>query len=613
MDIQIQSAAMPTDLLPTGNRKPVPWGAISISLIVIAYGILLFARFAPAISEPDANGYWAQGSLLMTTGKTWFTPESDAQYIGMHWLLTPEGTYVSRYPPGLAVAIGAIYSTLGHRAGVFINPLMAVLSLLGMYKLCRRMMPAGWSITAAVLLAINPSFFQHAIENFAHMAVACVVVWGLYFLVCWSQDGRVWQVFCAGVLLGCIPTIRYPDAIMGVSVAVFLLMNVRKFRHIWLHYFCALLGAAIPVVPLLLRNQRVLGSPWRTGYALTNEQTGFGWNYFKQHALNYVQQMNSDGLGMMFALGVVAITWMVCSRRNRALGAMLALMTVPMVLLYMAYYWAPQMNAGATMRFLVPIFPCFIFAGVWLLNEATLGATTAARVAIPIVLVGLQMLIGTPEALQRTGQLKYQRSVLSAVTGGVEDVIPAGSVIVASNGVQQQLDYVRKWKLADESVARGTGPGMRGGGMFGRGDDEPSPMQAEKREAQRAKYSGTSEQREDQFVEDIRAWAGGSKIYLVGAEREIRNSIASAIDPDSVKIVRRIALPKQPDMTVGVENRRGRVGMMGGGGGPGGMMGGGGMGSRPGGGGGGGPMGLGALNGETECVIAEWTLPAPVR
>src|SRR3954469_6955437 len=82
--------------------RPVPWGALALLALLIAYAALLAGGFATAISQPDDNGYFAQGSLLATSGRTWFSTESDAQYVGMHWLLTPSGTYISRYPPGLA-------------------------------------------------------------------------------------------------------------------------------------------------------------------------------------------------------------------------------------------------------------------------------------------------------------------------------------------------------------------------------------------------------------------------------------------------------------------------------------------------------------------------------
>src|SRR5216110_3066532 len=87
------------DIESNVTRRPIAWGWLAVFAIVVLYGIFLASHFAPAISEPDDNGYFAQGSLLLQTGKTWFKPESDAQYIGMHWLILPNGNYISRYPP----------------------------------------------------------------------------------------------------------------------------------------------------------------------------------------------------------------------------------------------------------------------------------------------------------------------------------------------------------------------------------------------------------------------------------------------------------------------------------------------------------------------------------
>src|SRR5438128_1434054 len=85
---------------PTVRQWRMPWGVVALVVILLLYGLLLASGYAPAISQPDDNGYFAQGSLLATTGHTWFVPQSDAQYVGVHWLLTPAGQYVSRYPPG---------------------------------------------------------------------------------------------------------------------------------------------------------------------------------------------------------------------------------------------------------------------------------------------------------------------------------------------------------------------------------------------------------------------------------------------------------------------------------------------------------------------------------
>src|SRR3954467_14250356 len=106
-----------------------PWGWLCLALIVLGYSLLIYRNFAPAITEPDDNGYFAQGSLLAQTGHTFFRPESDAQYIGMHWLVTPKDDYISRYPPGLAVMIAGVYKLFGYKASLLVNPALSIAAL----------------------------------------------------------------------------------------------------------------------------------------------------------------------------------------------------------------------------------------------------------------------------------------------------------------------------------------------------------------------------------------------------------------------------------------------------------------------------------------------------
>ncbi|HEX3356211.1 MAG TPA: glycosyltransferase family 39 protein [Tepidisphaeraceae bacterium] len=628
-----------------------PWGFLGLAVILIGYSLLLYHNFAPAITEPDDNGYFAQGTLLAQTGHTWFKPESDAQYIGMHWLVTPAEQYISRYPPGLAVMIAGVYKLFGYKASLLVNPGLSVLALIAMFLLARRLVSTGWSLAATVLLAFNPQFVHHALSGDSHMGVTCFLAWGVYFLVRWSQNPKLWLTLAAGFCIGCIPTIRYPDSIMAFGAAAFLLFHLKRFPGVTRHLILFAIGAAIPILPLLIRNQILLGAFWRTGYALTNEQTGFGWNYFKEHALNYIQTINSGGIGLLFALGITGITSMICLPKFRPLGVMLALFTVPMLLLYMAYYWAPQMNAATTMRFLVPTFPAYILAGVWMLATFLESAPRSARIAVPLTLIAIQSLWGATDLIDETNRIHYQKEMLARVTDKLDQITQHGDVVVANNQILQNLDFVRNWKLADEQIVRGggggpgggMGGGPGGGGGFGRGpgrfgpdggdnENAPSPMQREKREQQAEKYTGSMYQRTSKFSADILAWAGDHKIYIVGSENEIEQTTSNG-DRSDVKIVARVEMPEAPAI-----EERGRGGPGGGGFGPGGGGGGGfgpgggggrgfggpgmgggfargfggpgmggprGFGGGPGGGmGGGGPMGM--MNGEKEIVIAEW-------
>src|SRR5215211_7491822 len=165
-----QLLAAPSDTTDTtprpARRARRLWEPVGVLVVLLLYLALLSLGYAPAISQPDDNGYFAQGSLLATTGRTWFTTASDAQYVGMHWLLTPDGKFVSRYPPGLAIVVAIVYALGGYRAATLVNPALSIFALVGTYALARRMnLRGGWAVACVLAIAINPTFVQHALSG----------------------------------------------------------------------------------------------------------------------------------------------------------------------------------------------------------------------------------------------------------------------------------------------------------------------------------------------------------------------------------------------------------------------------------------------------------------
>jgi hypothetical protein len=654
---------------PSATRR----GTLLFSAALALYALFLLALFAPGICMPDDNGYFAQASLIVRQHSTYFVPESNAQYIGMHWLVTPDGKYVSRYPAGLSVFIAAIYATLGWKAAVATNPLLALGALAGLFGFVRRLTAytghgALWGTLAAFLVGLNPTFISHTLAGDAHIGVACMLAWAMYALYRWHEEGKLVHAILAGVCIGIIPTIRYPDVVMYLGLGAFALYSVAQKGPKAFLQLLAMAGAAIlALLPQLIRNQLVLGAFWRTGYALTNEQTGFGWNYFTNNFWLYIRTLASSGVGPMLALSLAGMAALLTHKRTRPTGLMLLGICLPMLLLYMAYYWSGGPGGGGggggggrggpggpggggggggggiqgagIMRFLVPTFLAYSAAGVVALAMLVQQLPSAARIAIPVVLVVMQAMWALPDALPQSLRVKGQRANLAAVTSELERTIEPGSVVVASNGLLQHLDYVRDWKLADASLLRG-GMGGRGGGpggLFGTrfgfggggGGDQPSPMQAAKRTLQAQKYTGSTAARLEQFHSDVNKWAADKKVYLVGSESELQTYGQPNTD---YQIIARVTLPSE-----------GGLGMAGPGGGPGGgpntmplppggpdgMSGPGGPpdnllagpdgnpdgGFRRnsqrrtfggGGGGGGGLMNAGSFDGASEVLIAEW-------
>jgi hypothetical protein len=586
-----------------------PIGCVTI---LLAYAVFLFLYYAPATIHPDANGYWAQGSLIWQTGHSWFKPESDAQYIGMHWLLLEDDTYVSRYPPGFPVVIGLVQTFLGWQASVLVNPLLALATLLGTYLTLKRLAGPGWGIVAMLILAVNPAFTVHALTQISHMAVAFSIVWGFHFLIRWSDQHRLIDVFSAGLFLGWIPSTRYADAVVAIAVGIFLLLHIRRTPGIWKHYLAAFVGAMIPILPLLIRNQLLFGAFWKTGYALTNEQTGFSFQNLLDHGLPYLQMLQSGGLGMMFALGLIGMMCMLFVAGRRSIGVLLLTSTIPFLLVYMAYYWAMGVGAGGmggnvagAMRFLVPIVPLFVIAGVWVMSLALTNLPKPARVTIPLVVLAMQTLMYGPSMRDDINRSFERKSMLALATRELDQVAPAGSVVIADSSLLQQLDFVRKWKLADASVTNSRGGGGGGrpiGNMlgFGGGGDDtsdlPSPQQQAKREARAKLYTGSDRQKQIKFEGDVDAWAGKNAVYVVARENELSRLLPLA-RREEFEIVKRIETPKPP-VEPETRNPMSRMGR-GGPGGPGGAPGG----RAP--GRGGGPFGSFIQPGET-FVIAKW-------
>jgi len=600
-------------MISPAHRRLLLVLACHVLMLALAAGhfAVLMQWFEPAIHQPDANGYFAQATHIARDGRTWFEPESPLQYINMHWMKTEDGRYFSHYPPGFGVVLALPFRLGGPAAAMIVNPLMASLTLVGLYLVCAAWVGAGWGLLAAALLAVNPEVNQWALGYFAHTAVAFFLVWGLWFLTRWEKTLSWKWAVPAGLFFGVLPSVRYPAALFCAAAGLFVLVVVLGRKEAWRSALAGLAGAAVPIVLLLVHNQFAFGAFWKTGYALTNEQTGFSWDWFTEHAVSYIETLSGGGAGVLFGVGLVGIAVLCARRRTWRHGALLAALTVPITLLYMSYYWSGGRQASGAMRFLVPTFYVYGIATVWVLRELA-SVSRAGAVAAGLLLLAVTVGWGVPQSMQALDRTWRPAEALVKLTGVITEHVPPGSLIVAPDTVQQHLEFVGKWRLVDERAMQ---PGGRGGRVMRRvlerDPSRPSPMQVEKIEERMRRYEDLSpEEVLVQFAADLGDWAGPDrKIYwLVDAERLDR--VKRELWLDTFRTVTEIELPEPP------ADARGGRGFGGFGGGPPGMPGpanppggmgapGGRMRRRP---GGGGPMGRMGLVSGGKLLLVEWTV-----
>ncbi|MGD2111346.1 MAG: hypothetical protein PVI86_18365, partial [Phycisphaerae bacterium] len=222
-------------------------------LLVVAHFVLVMAFFEPAISTPDANGYFAQARLIATKQQTWFETESPLQYVPPHWLTADGKRYYSKYPPGLPLIAATAWRLGGPTAALMVNPIMASLSVLGLFMLCKNWIGGGWALLVGALAALNPVANEQALWAFGHTAVGFFMVWGLFCLAKWVRTYSPPYAFAAGLCFGIIPTIRYAEALLGLAALVFVALHVKANPRCARSVLAGLIGAFIPITALCVR------------------------------------------------------------------------------------------------------------------------------------------------------------------------------------------------------------------------------------------------------------------------------------------------------------------------------------------------------------------------
>jgi len=432
--------------------------------------------------------------------------ESPAQFIAPHWNAGVNGRYYCTHPPGLGVILAIPYILLGYGAATWVNPLLASMSLIAVFLLCRRLTGPYWALLAAALVALNPFANEHALFGDSHVAVQFLLLSALLCLMQMSKTGAstAWGL-AAGLLTGAIPASRYPELLYLPALGLFTVLMARRRRVTVRSAVAFTVGVALPLALLLARNQIAYGGFWRTGYVATGEQAAFSVAALVQHAPTYLWKLLAEGAWLMFPFGVAGIVALLIDRETRHEGLLLTGLIAPVTLLYMAWYWRPDPQS---MRFLIPTFPLYTVAGVWMLRRLIRKPRVALWVSAGILAV--TAVWGVPRAVMGMRHLERDNRVLADITAMLGQHVPPGSVVVAGIGVQQHLDFVGYWRLADAGLVAAR-PSVAGQ------DRGPGHLTSEERELLKLPTGA----RWDTFIDAVWEWAGdGSRVFLLAKPAE---------------------------------------------------------------------------------------------
>ena len=531
---------------------------IAAYTLIVIHFLFMFGFFHPAISSMDSSGYFKQAQLIAEEGTTKLKKESPLQYKAAHWLVLNESEFISHYPPGFPFILAIFHKIGGAYLALLSIVLMCSLSLLGVYLITQKITNLAWALLAVLLLGINPVFNNYALNQDSHMATTFLLVWGSYFILQWYLTKKNIYAFVGAFFLAGIVGTRYAEVIFIIpfAVAVFVAFITKKIKWITLITFAA--GAALPILAMAIYHKVVFDSIIATPYSITGESSSFSLEYFKNNWWLYIKSLLVEGLGIVLITGIAGLFAMFKQNRNIfyiSLGLIL-----PITILYMAYYFAPRMSM-AILRFLVPIFPVFVISSVYLFKW---GYEKWQRPAIAIILTivianAAWAIPGNNESLTRQ---RNSNGILTVISDSICQYIPEGSIIIASDPIQKQLDYLGHWNLIDETLIVGQQqrrrdrrqqpgglmPPAPGGGGFGNAMAGQA-MRAAKMEQLEYYQKHGDEEISQVFIDDLLSWQqelikeqGNAKIYWVGAEKVVDYGVPLS---DSLRWESDITIPKK--------------------------------------------------------------------
>jgi hypothetical protein len=458
IEVPVAPAPAEGDLPRLVARESFAVRALVALLAVILIGLFFgnaWAYFVPAHPGTDQNGYLVGGKLLAQTltmrltpvipGSTVITASNidSHQFVGGMWVGTDYGkvteSYYPKYPLGLPLLVATALWTGGPALGPIIaygiNPVAMTLAVLATFLLARKLLRPAFAILATAVFATSPVTLGLTTNPNSHATAVCCVSWGMLLLVDWWQKRGAWRAIVAGLLLGYAATIRYSEGALILPICFVAFMNLRKHWRIartWHEAGWLLFCWAIPIVGLLAYNRAALGA-W-TGYGPTNESTGFSFAYAADNWETLIRHLNTNGLSLLLPLavgGIVVMFWW--SWRGATL---LVLWTVPCLLTYLFYYWAPDIAtptqvAIGYLRFFLTILPALAISAFWL---AQLCVDHLPRPALATIATGILAAVTIVTHLQNALQLiendQMMRLALRTTADEILSSAPAGAVLL---------------------------------------------------------------------------------------------------------------------------------------------------------------------------------------
>lgn len=436
------------------DRKVKPTELLVLALLLVLHALLLRTYFVPTTGGTDANAYHVSSRMVQLHGRYHQVPEDPLVFMGKMWVLNDEGEFYPKYPPLYPALAGLSMRAIGDAVGLWINPICAVLAVLGAFVACRVFLPGWAALLGAMTAALNPVLNSLAIDQVSHAASVAFVTWSFAVFFLAVRDGerpRTGWLGLAGLLIGFAVGVRYTNVLLTAPMGVWFLLRWRREGLAGLRRVVPwLVGFSIPCLYLAWYHWSSFGSPVRTGYSLTAEQDAFSLQQFLGNLRLYVPGALTHGLGpyaVLACLGFLLLWW-----RDRGRALFVSAWVVPAGLLAVSYYFAPDNHPVSYMRFLLPLGLPAILLGTLLAREWVERVRPARRGACIALLFLGQAAWALPSTIDHMERRFGFNDLQARKLDFMREHIPEGSVIFGPMWNLEALDYDQAYVLYDSQL-----------------------------------------------------------------------------------------------------------------------------------------------------------------
>jgi len=423
--------------------------AIDLASIVViaAFAAGQAYAFVPAVPMNGTD----QGTLLLTAralsagSSGVFTIDQPHLFIADQLLLVGSSRYVSKYPIGYPFLCAVAHRFAGADAVFLINPVAGVLGLLGAFWMARLLAGSAAAFVATLILACDPVVSFFAASTMTHTTAATAGVWGMLCLWRWCEAGSRSALLLCGALAAAATSFRYVEAILFLPIVALFVLHTRADSRLNAHVQAGVLmaGALLVFVPMGIYQWIALGSPFRTGYSLTNESTAFSVKWMWQHTPLLVRQMFETGFLPVGVTGLVGIALI----RGRV-GLFLACWIAPILLATLAYYHRD--NTIGDLRLSLSAFaPLAIAASV---SIASLRVHRHLKTALAVGLIACVVPRSLPSTIDALESSHSRLAASQSLTAAVTARAPRGSAIWVRTRLHYDLDFRDRYRIFDASI-----------------------------------------------------------------------------------------------------------------------------------------------------------------